>query len=121
MPLSLDRKLIASRGSVTHSQAFSNVLNVLVRLNSNGSFDSTFGTNGIVINNLPAGTNGFDLVLIQSDGKGNHGMAVDPGHHRAFLSCEGNELMTVFDLDKHRPQAKFGAGAWPLLYEITYL
>jgi DNA-binding beta-propeller fold protein YncE len=32
--------------------------------------------------------------------KGNHGMAVDPEHHLAFLSCEGNELMTVFDLDK---------------------
>src|SRR6266516_3932237 len=32
--------------------------------------------------------------------KGNHGMALDPQHHRAFLSCEGNELMTVFDLDK---------------------
>src|SRR6266403_4016855 len=32
--------------------------------------------------------------------KGNHGMALDPEHHRAFLSCEGNELMTVFDLDK---------------------
>jgi DNA-binding beta-propeller fold protein YncE len=33
--------------------------------------------------------------------KGNHGMALDPEHHRAFLSCEGNNLMTVFDLDKH--------------------
>ena len=33
--------------------------------------------------------------------KGNHGMALDAEHHRAFLSCEGNELMTVFDLDKH--------------------
>jgi DNA-binding beta-propeller fold protein YncE len=33
--------------------------------------------------------------------KANHGMALDPGHHRAFLSCEGNELMTVFDLDKN--------------------
>src|SRR2546423_11639023 len=32
--------------------------------------------------------------------KRNHGMALDPEHHRAFLSCEGNELMTVFDLDK---------------------
>jgi DNA-binding beta-propeller fold protein YncE len=32
--------------------------------------------------------------------KGNHGMALDPEHHRAFLSCEGNVLMTVFDLDK---------------------
>jgi len=37
--------------------------------------------------------------------KGNHGMALDPEHHRAFLSCEGNELMTVFDLDKHAPIA----------------
>src|SRR5579859_1748685 len=33
--------------------------------------------------------------------KGNHGMTLDPEHHRAFLSCEENELMTVFDLDKH--------------------
>ena len=37
--------------------------------------------------------------------KGNHGMALDPERHRAFLSCEGNELMTVFDLDKHAPIA----------------
>lgn len=37
--------------------------------------------------------------------KGNHGMALDPEHHRAFLSCEENNLMTVFDLDKHQPIA----------------
>ena len=37
--------------------------------------------------------------------KGNHGMTLDPEHHRAFLSCEGNYLMTVFDLDKHEPIA----------------
>jgi DNA-binding beta-propeller fold protein YncE len=37
--------------------------------------------------------------------KGNHGMALDPAHRRAFLACEGNELMTVFDLDKHLPIA----------------
>lgn len=37
--------------------------------------------------------------------KGNHGMALDPEHHRAFLSCEENNLMTVFDLDKHEPVA----------------
>jgi len=37
--------------------------------------------------------------------KGNHGMALDPEHHRAFLSCEGSELMTVFDLDKNVPIA----------------
>lgn len=34
--------------------------------------------------------------------RGNHGMALDPDHHRAFLSCEGNSLMTVFDLDRHQ-------------------
>src|SRR5438105_5320286 len=37
--------------------------------------------------------------------KGNHGMALDSEHHRAFLSCEGNELMTVFDLGKNAPIA----------------
>lgn len=35
--------------------------------------------------------------------RGNHGMALDAKHHRAFLSCEDNNLMTVFDLDKHTP------------------
>ena len=34
--------------------------------------------------------------------EGNHGMAVDPEHHRVFLSCEENDLMTVFDLDRAR-------------------
>jgi DNA-binding beta-propeller fold protein YncE len=37
--------------------------------------------------------------------QGNHGMAIDPEHHRAFLSCEDNNLMTVFDLDKNQPIA----------------
>lgn len=37
--------------------------------------------------------------------RGNHGMALDPEHHRAFLSCEGNDVMTVFDLDSHKPIA----------------
>jgi DNA-binding beta-propeller fold protein YncE len=37
--------------------------------------------------------------------KGNHGMTLDPDHHRAFLSCEANKLMTVFDLDKNQPIA----------------
>jgi DNA-binding beta-propeller fold protein YncE len=36
---------------------------------------------------------------------GNHGMALAPEQHRAFLSCEGKELMTVFDLDKNAPIA----------------
>jgi YVTN family beta-propeller protein len=37
--------------------------------------------------------------------RGNHGMALDPQHHRAFLACEGNNLLTVFDLDKKEPIA----------------
>src|SRR5882757_6206712 len=38
--------------------------------------------------------------------KGNHGMAIDPEHHRAFLSCEGNELMTVFAAKEMRIEPK---------------
>jgi DNA-binding beta-propeller fold protein YncE len=30
--------------------------------------------------------------------KGNHGMTLDPEHHRAFLTCQGNNLLAVFDL-----------------------
>jgi DNA-binding beta-propeller fold protein YncE len=37
--------------------------------------------------------------------KGNHGMAVDAEHHRAFLQCEDNNMMTVFDLDSYKPIA----------------
>lgn len=43
--------------------------------------------------------------------KGNHGMALDPEHHRAFLQCEGNNLMTVFDLDAHKPIAHLPTAA----------
>jgi DNA-binding beta-propeller fold protein YncE len=45
--------------------------------------------------------------------KGNHGMTLDPDHHRAFLSCEENELMTVFDLDKNQPIAFLPLAAGP--------
>lgn len=45
--------------------------------------------------------------------KGNHGMALDAEHHRVFLSCEGNELMTVFDLDKHVPIAFLSLAGGP--------
>jgi YVTN family beta-propeller protein len=37
--------------------------------------------------------------------KGNHGMALDSEHRLAFLSCEQNDLMTVFRLDSHEPIA----------------
>lgn len=39
----------------------------------------------------------------QVDGcRQNHGMAIDPERHRAFLACEGNDTLTVFDLDAHQ-------------------
>ena len=34
--------------------------------------------------------------------KRNHGMALDTEHHRAFLACEGNDRLVVFDLDAHK-------------------
>ena len=34
--------------------------------------------------------------------QGNHGMAIDAERRRAFLSCEGNDTLTVVDLDAHR-------------------
>jgi DNA-binding beta-propeller fold protein YncE len=45
--------------------------------------------------------------------KGNHGMALDPQHHRAFLVCEGNDLLTVFDVDTHKPIASFPVAKGP--------
>jgi DNA-binding beta-propeller fold protein YncE len=39
--------------------------------------------------------------------RGNHGMAIDAERHRAFLSCEGNDTLTVFDLDAHQAIAHF--------------
>src|SRR5437868_10320395 len=45
--------------------------------------------------------------------KGNHGMALDPDHHRAFLVCEGNNLLTVFDVDAHKPIAFFPVAGGP--------
>ena len=32
-------------------------------------------------------------------------MTLDPEHRRAFLACEGNNLMTAFDLEKNQPIA----------------
>jgi DNA-binding beta-propeller fold protein YncE len=39
------------------------------------------------------------------DCRGNHGMTLDVEHHLAFLSCEGNDLLTVFNLDSFKPIA----------------
>src|SRR5579864_2728570 len=45
--------------------------------------------------------------------KGNHGMALDVEHRRAFLSCEENNLMTVFDLEKQTVVASLPMAGGP--------
>jgi uncharacterized delta-60 repeat protein len=52
-----------------HSSTSATV-NALARLTPTGSFDSTFGSNGIVTNSVPGGTEGLEGVVIQpTDGK----------------------------------------------------
>jgi YVTN family beta-propeller protein len=34
--------------------------------------------------------------------KDNHGMAIDPERRRAFLSCEGNDVLAVFNLETNK-------------------
>ncbi|MBV9340767.1 MAG: hypothetical protein JO159_07745 [Acidobacteria bacterium] len=58
--------LLAGAHSVTSSNT---VQNALIRLNTDGSLDSSFGRGGIVLNQLPANAQGYSKVLIQSDGK----------------------------------------------------
>jgi DNA-binding beta-propeller fold protein YncE len=48
-----------------------------------------------------------DEVVGKYPVQGQPWQALDPEHHRAFLSWEGNELMTVFDLDKNQLIAFF--------------
>lgn len=50
---------------------------------------------------------------------GNHGMALDPVDHRAFLSCEGNSLLTIFNLDTFAPieYLKMAPGADVVAYD----
>src|SRR5262249_41654633 len=38
--------------------------------------------------------------------RGNHGMALDPERHLAFLACEGNDVLTVFNVDTRRVVAQ---------------
>jgi len=50
---------------------------------------------------------------------GNHGMALDPAHHLAFLVCEGNDQLMVFDVAAHQPvaQVKLPAGGDVVKYD----
>ena len=58
--------VLAGDHSVTSTSTFENAL---IRLNTDGSLDSTFGSGGIVLNKLPSNAEGYSRVLIQSDGK----------------------------------------------------
>jgi DNA-binding beta-propeller fold protein YncE len=51
--------------------------------------------------------------------KGNHGMALDEEHHLAFLDCENNDLLTVFNLDTYKPVAylKLASGGDVVKYD----
>ncbi|MFI5141612.1 MAG: YncE family protein [Bacteroidia bacterium] len=51
--------------------------------------------------------------------KGNHGMALDVEHRLAFLACEGNDLLTVLNLDTYKPVAflKLTGGADVVQYD----
>ncbi|MBV8774513.1 MAG: hypothetical protein JO166_19585, partial [Deltaproteobacteria bacterium] len=49
----------------TQTQSGSTSVNGLARITPNGSFDSTFGNSGIVTDSIPAGTQGFEGVVIQ--------------------------------------------------------
>jgi uncharacterized delta-60 repeat protein len=55
---------------VANSSTGAGTVNALARLTPSGSFDSTFGTAGIVTNSVPTGTGGLDGLVIQpADGK----------------------------------------------------
>jgi uncharacterized delta-60 repeat protein len=66
--LQSDGKIVAAGYSTTSSgPAFA-----IARFNTNGSFDSTYGTNGSTISHISGGGNSEDIantVVIQSDGK----------------------------------------------------
>lgn len=51
---------------------------------------------------IDAGTDAVEARHRVDGCRGNHGMAIDPEHHRAFLSCEGNNALAIFDLDARR-------------------
>jgi uncharacterized delta-60 repeat protein len=53
----------------TESQSGATTVNGLARLTSTGALDTTFGNGGVVSNTVPAGTEGYDGVAIDSEGR----------------------------------------------------
>jgi uncharacterized delta-60 repeat protein len=65
-----DGKIVVVGTHTTENQSGSSNLNAVVRLNSDGSFDRSFGVNGIVTNGVPNHSTALFGVLIQpADGK----------------------------------------------------
>lgn len=45
--------------------------------------------------------------------RGNHGLLIEPEQHLAFIACEGNSRLIVFDLDAKKVTATFPVGDGP--------
>lgn len=45
--------------------------------------------------------------------EGNHGLLLDPGHHLAFVACEGNSVLLAVDLETRKVTASFPVGRDP--------
>ncbi len=59
---------------------------------------------------VDAATDTVDGLFALQGCRTNHGMALDPGHRRAFVACEGNNVLVVVDLDKRQIIATFDIG-----------
>jgi YVTN family beta-propeller protein len=57
-----------------------------------------------------------DKIIARYDvpgAKGNHGLLIDPEHRLAFIACEGNDTLIVFDMRTMRPVSSFQVGSGP--------
>jgi YVTN family beta-propeller protein len=57
-----------------------------------------------------------DQVVARHDvpgAKGNHGLLIDPERRLAFIACEGNDTLIVFDMRTMRPVSSFEVGGGP--------
>jgi YVTN family beta-propeller protein len=57
-----------------------------------------------------------DRVLSRMDlhgAKGNHGLLIEPQQRLAFIACEDNDKLIVFDLQKHEIKSRFDIGHEP--------
>ncbi len=94
---------------------------LIARLNSDGSFDSSFGTGGIVAVQLGEGTHkqsAFDALALQPDGKIlTGGYASDPSGDDVFLAARLNSdggFDSSFGTDGKLITSQFDAGTTPV-------